>query len=398
MTSGTGSYAVPASATSTPPSRAASARSKRSGSSVCSVSSGCALGDRVAGLGVQLDAGAGLHRVLLAGPAGAEPPGGQADRHRVEPGEHARCAGAVTHVRLAGRRQRRRRGRRPGPRSSAARRPSPSRRRSLSAGSTSSTPGAREHLAGQRQGQLDDVGRAAAGQHLDRLRDLERVAGGAGPSGVDMSVSSATVCTPASVPSATIVSASSRALVDVLHERAGADLDVEHQRAGALGDLLAHDRGRDQRDRLDGAGDVAQRVELLVRRAPGPSPAAQITAPTSSSWASISSLDSVGPPAGDRLELVEGAAGVAEAAAGQLRHGDPAGRDQRRQRQGDLVADAAGGVLVGGRAATATEKSIRSPEAIIAAVQRAISRRFMPLSRIAIASADICSSATTPRV
>ena len=44
------------------------------------------------------------------------------------------------------------------------------------------------------------------------------------------------------------------------------------------------------------------------------------------------------------------------------------------------------------------EKSIRSPLAIIAPVQRSISRRFIPLSRIAIASADICSSATSPRV
>ena len=44
------------------------------------------------------------------------------------------------------------------------------------------------------------------------------------------------------------------------------------------------------------------------------------------------------------------------------------------------------------------EKSIRSPDAIIASVQRAISERSMPLSRIAIARADICSSATTPRV
>ena len=34
----------------------------------------------------------------------------------------------------------------------------------------------------------------------------------------------------------------------------------------------------------------------------------------------------------------------------------------------------------------------------IAPVQRAISRRFMPRSRMAIASADICSSATAPRV
>jgi hypothetical protein len=76
---------------------------------------------------------------------------------------------------------------------------------------------------------------------------------------------------------------------------------------------------------------------------------------------------------------------------------DPARGDQRRQRQGDLVADAAGRVLVGGRAGRAP-KSIRSPERIIASVQRAISRRFMPLSRTAMARADICSSATAPRV
>ena len=44
------------------------------------------------------------------------------------------------------------------------------------------------------------------------------------------------------------------------------------------------------------------------------------------------------------------------------------------------------------------EKSIRSPLAIIAAVQVAISRRVIPLSSTAIASALICSSATTPRV
>ena len=43
-------------------------------------------------------------------------------------------------------------------------------------------------------------------------------------------------------------------------------------------------------------------------------------------------------------------------------------------------------------------KDIRMPEAIIASVQREISRRSMPLSRMAIASADICSSATSPRV
>lgn len=44
------------------------------------------------------------------------------------------------------------------------------------------------------------------------------------------------------------------------------------------------------------------------------------------------------------------------------------------------------------------EKSMRSPELIIAAVQRAISVRFMPLRKMAIARDDICSWATSPRV
>ena len=86
-----------------------------------------------------------------------------------------------------------------------------------------------------------------------------------------------------------------------------------------------------------------------------PEPAAQITAPTSSSWRSISRVAQRRPPAGDGLELVQGAAGVAESAAGQLRHRHPAGGDQGRQRQGDLVADPAGGVLVGGRPGQAGE-------------------------------------------
>ena len=44
------------------------------------------------------------------------------------------------------------------------------------------------------------------------------------------------------------------------------------------------------------------------------------------------------------------------------------------------------------------DQSIRSPLRIIASVQRLISWRCMPFKRIAMASADICSSATAPRV
>ena len=49
-------------------------------------------------------------------------------------------------------------------------------------------------------------------------------------------------------------------------ERAAAGLHVEHQAVESLGQLLGHDAGGDERDRLDRAGDVAQRVEPLVGR------------------------------------------------------------------------------------------------------------------------------------
>ena len=48
------------------------------------------------------------------------------------------------------------------------------------------------------------------------------------------------------------------------HERARAGLDVEHERVEALGELLGQDRGDDQRDRLDRAGGVADRVQAAV--------------------------------------------------------------------------------------------------------------------------------------
>ena len=53
-------------------------------------------------------------------------------------------------------------------------------------------------------------------------------------------------------------------VVERLHEGPVADLDVEHDRLGAAGELLRHDRGGDQRQLVDGRGDVAQRVEQLV--------------------------------------------------------------------------------------------------------------------------------------
>ncbi len=128
-----------------------------------------------------------------------------------------------------------------------------------------------------------------------------------------------------------------------------------------------------------------------------PSPAAQITAPTDSSWASISSLDSAArqPGIDSSLSSVP-----------------PVWPRPRPDSCGTATPQAAtsgasGSVILSptppveclsevGR--DSDEKSIRSPDAIIASVQREISSRSMPLSRIAIASDDICSSATAPRV
>ena len=128
-----------------------------------------------------------------------------------------------------------------------------------------------------------------------------------------------------------------------------------------------------------------------------PSPAAQTTAPTDSSWANISSFDS---PA--RQPGIDSS----------LSRVPPVCPSPRPESCGTATPHAAtsgasGSVILSptppveclsavGR--DSVEKSIRSPDAIIAAVQRAISRRFIPLSRMAIASADIWASSTAPRV
>ena len=282
-----------------------------------------ALPHRVPGLGVHLDAGSRLHRVLLAGPTGAQAPSGDAHGVRVETRQHAGGAGAHL-VPLRGDRQR-------GVGVTALGRDHPAPHvHGPTVGQRGGdvlapAPGGVQHLLGEAHGELDDVGGTAAGEHLDRLTHLEGVAGGEAER-VDMSVRSATVLTPASVPRSTIVRASSVASSRVFMKAPLPTLTSSTSAPGALGDLLAHDRGGDERDRLDGAGDVAQRVELLVGGGQ-PEPAAQMTAPTSSSWRIIASLVRT-LPAGDRLELVEGAAGVAEAAAGELRHRDAEDGDE----------------------------------------------------------------------
>lgn len=128
-----------------------------------------------------------------------------------------------------------------------------------------------------------------------------------------------------------------------------------------------------------------------------PSPAAQITAPTSSSWRIISSLDSAArqpgidsslsrvPPVWPRPRPDSCGTATPQAAT--------------KGANGNVILSPTPPVeCLSAVGRDSLLKSIRSPDAIIAAVQRAISRRFIPFSRIAIASDDICSSATAPLV
>ncbi len=128
-----------------------------------------------------------------------------------------------------------------------------------------------------------------------------------------------------------------------------------------------------------------------------PAPAAQMTAPTSSSWRIISSL-----PRSARQPGIDSSLSRVPPVCPRPRP-DSCGTATPQA----ATSGASGRVILSptppveclsavGR--ESAEKSIRSPDAIIARVQRATSRRFIPFSRIAIASAAICSSATAPRV
>ena len=134
-------------------------------------------------------------------------------------------------------------------------------------------------------------------------------------------------------------------VVERLHERAVADLDVEHDRVRPCGDLLRHDRGGDERHDVDRRGHVPQAVEALVSRH-------EIRRRADDRKADVAHLldELVGreldPEAGDRLELVERAAGVTETATAHLPEGNAARRDDRANRDRSLVPHAARRVLV----------------------------------------------------
>ena len=170
------------------------------------------------------------------------------------------------------------------------------------------------------------------------------------PSGASMRVSRAVVRTPASVPRPTMVRASSCAAGS---SRMNAPLPtLTSSTSAAVPSAIFLDMIELAISGIDSTVPVTSRSAYSLRSAgASPAPAAQITQPSRVQHRDHLGSGKPGPPAGYRLQLVQGAAGVAEAAPGQLRHGGAAARDQRGEDQRDLVADPAGRVLIdGGRA------------------------------------------------
>ena len=160
-----------------------------------------------------------------------------------------------------------------------------------------------------------------------------------------MSVSRHTTSASARRPSSSITCASSRASSSVFMNAPSPTFTSSTIASRARSELLGHDRRRDQRDDVDRRGDVAQRVELLVGRD-------EVGGLADDRDADVAQLRDhlvdrqLDAEAGDRLELVERAAGVPEPAAAHLPERHAAGRDDRADGDRRLVPDATGRVLV----------------------------------------------------
>ena len=134
-------------------------------------------------------------------------------------------------------------------------------------------------------------------------------------------------------------------LISARHERAVAELHVHRQPVEPGGELLRQDRRRDERNRLDRRGDVADRVEPFVGGRQIVGLADDRAADVAHDAAKRLPIRHRVVPR-DREHLVERPARVTQAASGDHRHERAARGDGWSQHQAHRVAHAARGVLV----------------------------------------------------
>ena len=206
-------------------------------------------------------------------------------------------------------------------------------------------PAQDEQLRGQRERDLEQpLVAGIAGQVLDRLAHLDPVAGGPAEHLVHVGQQRDR---RQAVADRHLDDRSSEfpGAIQIRELSARAELHVHHERIKSRGELLRQDRADDQRDRLDGCRSVADRVQPAV----GGGEASRLPDDRAAgardhlAQALVVGRHAV---AGNRLELVERPAGMAEAPAGDHRHEGPARGQDRREQQAHLVAHAARRVLV----------------------------------------------------
>ena len=216
------------------------------------------------------------------------------------------------------------------------------------------------------------------------------------PNGTSIAVTKAKVLTPARFPRPTITWANSFAFSGSL---INAPAPVLTSKTNALVPsaifLLMID---------DAISGIASTVAVTSRSAynflsagANPAPAAQITAPHSCKTLSISSLDREARHPGIDSNLSKVPPVWPSPRPDNC--GTAAPQAATKGASGNVILSPTPPVeclsTVGRESA---DHSIRSPLLIIASVHREISRFSIPLSKIAISRADICSSATAPRV
>ena len=130
-----------------------------------------------------------------------------------------------------------------------------------------------------------------------------------------------------------------------LHERSTAEFHVQHERVQIFRQFFGKNGRDDERDAGHGAGHVAERVKFFVRRNHAVGLAADDTTDVLDLLNDFPGGQQ-GFEAGNGIEFIECAAGDAEAAPGNHRHAKTQAREQRRERERHLVANAAGGMLV----------------------------------------------------
>ena len=199
-------------------------------------------------------------------------------------------------------------------------------------------------MGSQRHAQLGEIRGTAAIQGLNGLNDLQGIADGIAQRPVHIRDQSAD---PLACPLADVHHGLGQgaAVFLGLHERPATRLDVQKNAVIVGGQLLAHDGGGDEGQRIHGSGHVAEGVEELVR-------GSQIGALPHDGNAHL--IDDglelgggqIGTEALDGLQLVHGTAGMTQPAPAHLGHLDPQSGHDGGHRQTGLVPHAAGGVLV----------------------------------------------------